>query len=69
MELGLLGSTFVQRAVIAGVMSAIIAGTIGAFLVQRRLSLLADSLAHTSFGGIALGLYLGINPLISALAV
>jgi zinc transport system permease protein len=50
-------------------MSAIISGTIGAFLVQRRLSLLADSLAHTSFGGIALGLFLGINPLLSALLV
>lgn len=69
MELGLLGSTFVQRAIIVGIMSAIIAGTIGAFLVQRRLSLLADSLAHTSFGGIALGIYLGVNPLISALLV
>ncbi|MFH0848693.1 MAG: metal ABC transporter permease [archaeon] len=69
MDFGLLGSTFVQRAVIAGIMSAIIAGTIGAFLVQRRLSLLADSLAHTSFGGIALGIYLGVNPLISALVV
>jgi len=50
-------------------MSAIISGTIGAFLIQRRLSLLADSLAHTSFGGIALGLFLGINPLLSALLV
>lgn len=69
MELGLLGSTFAQRAVLSGVMSAIISGTIGAFLIQRRLSLLADSLSHTSFGGIALGLYLGINPLLSALAV
>ena len=69
MEIGLLGSTFAQRAVLAGVMSAIISGTIGAFLVQRRLSLLADSLAHTSFGGIALGLFLGVNPLLSALIV
>jgi len=69
LEIGLLGSTFAQRAVLAGVMSAIISGTIGAFLVQRRLSLLADSLAHTSFGGIALGLFLGVNPLLSALIV
>jgi zinc transport system permease protein len=69
LEFGLLGSIFVQRAILAGIMSAIIAGTIGAFLVQRRLSLLADSLAHTSFGGIALGIYLGVNPLISALIV
>jgi len=69
LELGLFGSTFIQRAVLAGVMSAIISGTIGAFLIQRRLSLLADSLAHTSFGGIALGLFLGVNPLLSALIV
>jgi zinc transport system permease protein len=69
LELGLFGSTFIQRAVLAGVMSAIISGTIGAFLIQRRLSLLADSLAHTSFGGIALGLLLGVNPLLSALIV
>ena len=69
MDLTLFGPTFVQRAVLVGVMSAIISGTIGAFLVQRRLSLLADSLAHTSFGGIALGLFLGINPLLSALIV
>lgn len=69
MDLGLLGSTFAQRAVLAGVMSAVISGTIGAFLIQRRLSLLADSLAHTSFGGIALGIFLGVNPLLSALLV
>ena len=69
MELGLFGSTFIQRSVLVGLMSAIISGTIGAFLIQRRLSLLADSLAHTSFGGIALGLFLGINPLLSALVV
>ena len=69
MDLGLLSSTFAQRAILVGVMSAIISGTIGAFLIQRRLSLLADSLAHTSFGGIALGLFLGINPLLSALLV
>ena len=69
LELGILGSTFAQRALLAGLMSAIISGTMGAFLVQRRLSLLADSLAHTSFGGIALGLFLGVNPLLSALLV
>lgn len=69
MDLGLLIPTFAQRAMIVGVMSAIICGTVGAFLIQRRLSLLADSLSHTSFGGIALGLLLGINPLLSALGV
>ena len=69
MDIGLLGATFAQRAVVVGVMSAVVSGTIGAFLIQRRLSLLADSLAHTSFGGIALGLYLGLNPLLSALVV
>jgi zinc transport system permease protein len=69
LDIGLFGFTFAQRAVLAGIMSAIISGTIGAFLIQRRLSLLADSLAHTSFGGIALGIFLGVNPLLSALLV
>jgi len=69
LELGLLGSSFAQRAIVAGMMSALVCGVMGAFLVQRKLSLLADSLSHTSFGGIALGLYAGFNPLITALIV
>jgi len=54
---------FVQRALIAGVMIAVIASVLGVFLVLRRLSLIGDGLSHVSFSGIALGLLLGANPL------
>jgi len=58
---------FIVRGLIAGLVIAIIAPTIGIFLVLRRYSLIADTLAHVSLAGIALGLLLNINPLITAI--
>jgi len=57
---------FMQKALLGGFIIAICCGLLGPFLVLRRLSLLGDGLAHLSFGGVALGLLLGVNPLISA---
>lgn len=58
---------FMIRAFIAGLIIAVIAPLIGIFLVVRRFSLIADTLSHVSLVGIALGVLLGINPVISAL--
>ncbi|MCI0545712.1 MAG: metal ABC transporter permease [Candidatus Rokubacteria bacterium] len=60
---------FMHRAFAAGVVTALICPAIGVFLVPRRLSLIADTLAHVALAGVALGLLLGISPLIGALAV
>ncbi len=57
---------FVIRGLIAGLCIAIIAPVVGIFLVLKRYSLIADTLAHVSLAGIALGLLLHINPLITA---
>lgn len=56
------------RAFIAGSVIGVIAPLIGTFLVARRFSLIADTLGHISLAGIALGLLLNINPIITALA-
>lgn len=59
--------TFMQKALLGGFLIAIIIGLIGPFLVLRRLSLLGDGIAHLSFGGIAIGILLGINPLLTTI--
>jgi zinc transport system permease protein len=60
---------FMQRAFVAGAMTAIICPAIGVFLVPRRLSLIADSLAHVALAGVALGLLVGVSPIVGALVV
>jgi zinc transport system permease protein len=60
---------FMQRALVAGALTAVICPAIGVFLVPRRLSLIADTLAHVALAGVALGLVLGVSPLLGALAV
>lgn len=58
---------FMVRAFLAGVMIAILAPTVGLFLVVKRYSLLADTLSHVSLVGVALSALLGINPMVGAL--
>lgn len=49
------GYAFMQRAVAAGLVIAVMTGLLGTFVVQRGLAFLGDGLAHASFGGIAMG--------------
>lgn len=58
---------FMIRAFGAGISIGIVAPLIGMFLVVRRYSLLADTLAHVSLAGVAAGLLLGMNPIITAI--
>lgn len=61
--------SFVIRGFEAGAIVALIAPLIGLFLVLRRYSLIADTLAHVSLAGLALGALLGVNPVFTALGV
>jgi zinc transport system permease protein len=55
------------RAFQAGITIALICPLIGIFLVLRRYSLMADTLAHVSLAGVAIGLITKVNPIITAL--
>ena len=69
MTLEILSYGFMQRAIISGIAIAILCSVVGLFLVLRRYSLFGDAVAHSSFGGIALGLFAGVYPLWTAYAV
>jgi zinc transport system permease protein len=57
-----------QRALIACLAVGVFAPMIGAFLVQKRLSLVGDGIAHVAFAGVGAGLLLQIWPVWTALA-
>ena len=46
---------FMRRALIAGLLIALMTSILGVFVVQRGLAFLGDGLAHASFGGMGLG--------------
>lgn len=54
--------SFMRYALMSGIFVGILCPIIGVFLVLKNLSLIADGMAHFSFGGIALGIVLGISP-------
>lgn len=58
---------FMVRALIAGLAAGILCPAVGVFLVLRRYSFMADTLAHISLAGVALGFWLGIAPALSPL--
>ncbi len=60
---------YMQLALLAGVVVGASAPLIGAFLVQKRMSLMGDGIGHVAFAGVAGGLLLGVWPLASALVV
>lgn len=59
---------FMRNAFMAGFIISILCPIIGLFIVLRRNSMIGDTLSHSSFAGVAIGLVTGINPLISAFA-
>jgi zinc transport system permease protein len=61
--LTLLQAGFIQRAFIISIIIAILSSVLSIFIVLKKISLIGDGLAHTAFGGIALGYYLNFIPL------
>lgn len=61
--------TFMIRALLAGLIVAAMMPIIGGFLVAKRYSLIADSLAHVSLAGVGAGLLLEVSPIAAAVPI
>ncbi|MFW5975019.1 MAG: metal ABC transporter permease [Bacteroidota bacterium] len=57
---------FMHNAFWAAFFTSISCGLIGTYIVTKRIVFISGGITHTSFGGIGIGYYLGINPLIGA---
>jgi ABC-type Mn2+/Zn2+ transport system permease subunit len=57
---------FAQRALIGGVIVALACSLISFFVVVRRLAFVGMGISHAAFGGVAIGLVAGIDPVLSA---
>ena len=64
--LELLNYTFFQHALLGSLLASIACGIIGTYIVTRRLVFISGGITHASFGGIGIGLYTGISPILSA---
>lgn len=64
--INLLNYTFFQHALLGSLLASIACGIIGTYIVTRRLVFISGGITHASFGGIGIGLYAGISPILSA---
>ena len=61
--LELLQAGFVQRAFVASIIIAVLCSVLSIFIVLKKISLIGDGLAHTAFGGLAIGYFFKFIPL------
>lgn len=65
--MNILHYTFFQNALLGSLLASIVCGFIGTYIVTRRLVFISGGITHASFGGIGLGVFLGFNPILSAM--
>ncbi|MGB7512400.1 MAG: metal ABC transporter permease [Pelodictyon phaeoclathratiforme] len=58
---------FMRNALLAALLSSVACGVIGTYVVVKKIGFISGGIAHTAFGGIGLGYYLGINPLLGVI--
>ncbi len=58
--------TFFQNALIGSLLASVVCGLIGTYIVTRRLVFISGGITHASFGGIGLGVFFGLPPILTA---
>jgi zinc transport system permease protein len=57
---------FIIKGLLGAIFASISAGLAGTYVVSRRMVFLSGGITHASFGGIGIGYFLGINPVVGA---
>ena len=63
---GIFEYRFLANALIASILSGLVCGIIGTYIVARRTVFLSGGITHASFGGIGIAYYFGANPILGA---
>ena len=63
----LLGMDFFRNAFLMGLLLSLLFGLLSFFVVMRKMAFLGAGIAHTAFGGVALGVLLGVDPFYASL--
>lgn len=58
---------FLQNAIIACILASVVCGLIGVIIVEKKLVMMSGGIAHTAYGGVGLGYFLGFEPVLGAL--
>jgi zinc transport system permease protein len=64
---GILEYGFMQNAFLAAVLVSVACGLVGTYVVIKRIVFISGGISHAAFGGIGLGYFLGINPILAAI--
>jgi len=64
----ILSYSFMQNALLAGILVSIACGIIGTLVVLKKMVFISGGVAHTAYGGVGLAFYLGFNPVLGAVA-
>lgn len=65
--LGFLEYQFMQNAFMAATLISIACGVVGTYIVAKRIVSISGGISHAAFGGVGLGYFLGLNPVITAI--
>ena len=65
--LELLNYAFFRNAIIGSLFASIACGIIGTYVVSRRLVFISGGITHASFGGLGIGFYFSLPPILSAM--
>ena len=66
METNIFQYSFIIKGLLGAIFASITAGLAGTYVVSKRMVFLSGGITHASFGGIGIGFFIGINPVIGA---